>query len=65
MSRPRYKRATGEHTAEDLSVPVVLPHVVMDVAEDSTMTVTVDGTIFAPEPFAPPWRRDSFAAVLD
>jgi hypothetical protein len=65
MSRPRYKRASGEHAAEELAVPVVLPHVVMEVAEDGTMTVTVDGAPYPPEPFAPPWRRDSFATVLD
>ena len=29
------------------------------------MTVTVDGVPFGPEPFAPPWRREDFAAVLD
>lgn len=65
MSRPRYKRAAGEHAAEEPEVPVVLPHVVMQVAEDGTMTVTIDGEPHRPEPFAPPWRRDSFATVLD
>ena len=65
MSRPRYKRAAGEHAAEEPEVPIVLPHVVMQVAGDGTMTVTVDGAPHLPEPFAPPWRRDSFAAVLD
>lgn len=65
MSRPRYKRAAGEHAAEEPEVPIVLPQVVMQVAGDGTMTVTVDGAPHLPEPFAPPWRRDSFAAVLD
>lgn len=65
MSRPRYKRAAGEYAAEEPEVPIVLPHVVMQVAGDGTMTVTVDGAPHLPEPFAPPWRRDSFAAVLD
>ncbi|CAM2990403.1 hypothetical protein [Skermania piniformis] len=65
MSRPRYKRAAGEHAAEEPEAPVVLPHVVMQVAEDGTMTVAVDGAPHLPEPFAPRWRRDSFAAVLD
>ena len=65
MSRTRYKRAVGEHAAEEPEVPIVLPHVVMQVAGDGTMTVTVDGAPHLPEPFAPPWRRDSFAAVLD
>lgn len=65
MSRPRYKRSPGEHTAEETGVPVVLPHVVMEVAEDGTMRVTIDGEPHLPEPFAPPWRRESFAQVLD
>lgn len=65
MSRPLYKRATGEHAAEEAGVPVVLPRVVMEVAGDGTMTVTVDGEAYSPERFAPPWHRDSFAAVLD
>jgi hypothetical protein len=37
----------------------------MTVTEDGRMTVTVDGTPHEPEPFAPPWRRDSFAHILD
>ncbi len=65
MSKPRYKRSAGEHAAEETAVPVVLPHVVMAVAEDGTMTVAVDGEPYLPEPFAPPWRRESFAQVLD
>lgn len=70
MNRPRYKRTTDEDAAEDATptapeVPVVLPHVVMAVAEDGTMTVTIDGTPHQPPPFAPPWRRDAFAQVLD
>ncbi|SER92752.1 hypothetical protein SAMN05443377_11922 [Propionibacterium cyclohexanicum] len=65
MSRPRYKRSPGEHAADDKEIPVVLPHVVMTVAEDGTMTVTIDGAPHLPEPFAPPWRRESFAQVLD
>lgn len=43
----------------------MLPHVVLAVAADGTMTVTVDGQAIEPPPFAPPWRRDSFAPVLD
>ena len=37
MSRPRYKRAAGEHAAEEPEVPIVLPHVVMQVAGDGTV----------------------------
>ena len=65
MSRPRYKRASHEPTREGPGLPVVLPHVLMDVTGDGTMTVTVDGAPYLPEPFAPPWRRESFAHVLD
>lgn len=48
-----------------VEVPVVLPHAVFTVREDDTMTVTLDGTGFKPEPFAPPWRRASFAGIID
>ena len=77
MSRLRGKRAPGEpahrdhrqdredRDAEEPGVPVVLPHVVRDVAEDGRMTVTIDGTPHLPEPFAPPWRREDFAGTLD
>jgi hypothetical protein len=64
MARPRYKRATEPAHQGDV-VPVVLPHVVMTVDSDGTMTVTVDDASYEPEPFAPPWRRDAFAQVLD
>jgi len=66
MPRPRYKRTLSEpHPEDERVVPVVLPHVVMTVDVDGTMTVTVDGRPHEPEPFAPPWRRDSFPQVLD
>jgi len=74
MSRPRDKRTPGgqahrDHRegreAEEPGVPLVLPHVVMDVAEEGRMSVTIDGTPHLPEPFAPPWRREDFAAILD
>ncbi len=49
MNRPRYKRTTDEDATTDApptapEIPVVLPHVVMAVTEDGTMTVTIDGT---------------------
>ncbi|AYF99624.1 hypothetical protein [Protaetiibacter intestinalis] len=68
MPRPRYKRSWGEPASRDGSVeavPVVLPLVAIAIAEDGRMTVTVDGAPFEPEPFAPPWRREDFARVLD
>lgn len=65
MPRPRYKRTTPEPEPRDEPVPVVLPHVVMDIAPDGRMTVTVDGTPYEPGPVAPAWRREDFARVLD
>ena len=46
-------------------VPVVVPHVVMIIDASGAMTVTVDGDAYKPEPFAPPWRRESFATLID
>ncbi len=65
MSRPRYKRTPASPAKAAAGVPVVLPHVVMTIAADGAMTVTVDGGVHEPEEFAPPWRREDFARVLD
>ncbi|WP_447589716.1 hypothetical protein [Microbacterium lacticum] len=65
MSRPRYKRTSAGPAKAVSGVPVVLPHVVMTIAADGAMTVTVDGVVHEPEAFAPPWRREDFAQVLD
>ena len=65
MSRPRYKRTPAEPTEREQVVPVVLPHVVMTIAEDGSMTVTLDGKPHEPEAFAPPWQREDFARILD
>ena len=46
-------------------VPVSIPFVVLDVREDGTVAVTVDGIRLDPEPFAPPWRRSSFGQIID
>lgn len=50
---------------EPESVPVSIPLVVLDVREDGTVAVTIDGKPLAPEPFAPPWRRSSFGQIID
>jgi hypothetical protein len=71
--RTRAERASARDiiSAQDTSgpkvveVPVVLPHVVFAVQEDETVTVTVDGAPFEPEPFAPPWQRGSFPSIID
>lgn len=50
---------------EPESVPVSIPLVVLDVREDGTVAVSIDGKPLAPEPFAPPWRRSSFGQIID
>ncbi|MGP9602278.1 hypothetical protein ACT3SY_05575 [Brachybacterium sp. AOP42-E1-35] len=65
MARPRYKRTTTEPEHRDEPVPVMLPHVSMSITADGAMTVAVDDALYKPEPFAPPWRREDFARVLD
>lgn len=65
MSRPRYKRSTDHPAHHRPDVPVALPHVVMTVSPDGAMAVTIDGHPYEPEPFAAPWRRESFAQLVD
>lgn len=45
--------------------PFTVPVVEFVVLDDGTMTVTVDGTPYAPQPYAPPWKRNSFPMILD
>ena len=73
MGRPRYRRTPNPGASdrpeggdgEAVEVPVVLSHAVFTVHEDGTMIVTVDGIPHEPEAFAPPWRRESFPAIID
>ena len=67
MSRPRYQRTPNQPAPShgEAGVPVVLPHVIMTIAGDGSMTVTVDGQPYEPEPYAPQWRRESFARLID
>ncbi len=44
---------------------MVVPVVEFTVNRDGTMIVTIDGAPHTPVPFAPPWRRESFPAILD
>ena len=44
---------------EDAAAPVELPHVLVTVAEDGTLTATVDGAPF-PSPDASAWTRATF-----
>ncbi|HOQ53958.1 hypothetical protein AB0K08_15045 [Citricoccus sp. NPDC055426] len=45
--------------------PVVLPHVVIIVTENSTLDVTVDGTPFPPPAAGSEWTRGTFGLLLD
>lgn len=64
--RSRHKH-TPTTVGDDVAVevPVVLPHATFTVHDDGTMTVTVDGTAYEPQAYAPPWRRKSFPAIVD
>ncbi len=67
---PRYRRTPSEHESarkakDDAGGPVTVPVVDIIVHTDDSMTVTIDGTPYLPEPFAPGWRRESFPAILD
>ena len=50
---------------EPESVPVSIPHVVLDVHEDGTLTATLDGAPFSPPEGAPAWLRSSFPEIVD
>jgi hypothetical protein len=66
MTWPRTAPAHQSAPARgQVEVPVVLPHVVMTVAADGSMAVTVDGQEYPPPQFAPPWTRASFAPIVD
>lgn len=61
--RHHAKRASAQESAS--ATPVLLPHVIVTVNTDGTLTVMIDGDPFAPEPFAPPWRRTNFGTLID
>lgn len=49
---------------DDTTGPVELPHVLVTVAEGGTLTVTVDGILFA-SPEATAWTRATFGPLMD
>ncbi|GAA1749687.1 hypothetical protein [Nostocoides vanveenii] len=49
---------------DDATAPVELPHVLVTVAADGTLTATVDGAPF-PSPDATPWTRATFGPLMD
>ena len=51
-------------TDEDATAPVELPHVLVTVAADGTLTATVDGTPF-PSPDGTAWTRATFGPLMD
>lgn len=73
MPKPRYRRNHPDHQPprmakspkSESSGPVVVPVVEFTIDSDGSMTVTVDGVPYLPEPFAPGWRRESFPTILD
>lgn len=71
--KPRYRRTHPDHQPpkaqktpqSEPGGPVVVPVVEFTIDGDGSMTVTVDGVPYLPEPFAPAWRRESFPTILD
>ncbi len=49
---------------DDAMAPVELPHVLVTVAEDGTLTAAVDGTPFPP-PDGSAWTRATFGPLMD
>ena len=49
---------------DDATAPVELPHVLVTVAADGTLTATVDGTPFA-SPDGIAWTRATFGPLMD
>ncbi|WP_114906676.1 hypothetical protein [Ornithinimicrobium murale] len=56
------RRTTLQDPAE---TPVVLPHVVVTVAENGTLDVTVDGAPFPPPQQDSAWTRSTFGELMD
>ncbi|TBT85991.1 hypothetical protein ET989_06005 [Propioniciclava sinopodophylli] len=56
-------RRTGSND-DDTTAPVELPHVLVTVGDDGTLTATVDGTPFA-SPDASAWTRATFGPLMD
>lgn len=51
-------------TDDDTTAPVELPHVLITVAEDGTLTATVDGTPFEAQETTE-WTRSTFGPLID
>ena len=60
LTGPRRSTPSGDET----TAPVDLPHVLVTVGDDGTLTATVDGTPFA-SPDASAWTRATFGLLMD
>lgn len=47
------------------SAPTLIPHVVLDVHADGSLTASVDGAPLDPPQSAGPWRRCSLGQIID
>lgn len=47
------------------SAPTLVPHVVLDVHADGTLTASVDGAPLEPPQSPVPWRRSSLGQIID
>lgn len=61
LTGPRRSTTTDDDAT---TPPVELPHVLVTVAENGTLTATVDGTPFA-SPDASTWTRATFGRLMD
>ena len=62
MASKKQRRTTWQDPAE---TPVLLPHVVITVAENGTLDVTVDGAPFPPPQQDSAWTRGTFGELMD
>lgn len=62
MASKKPRRTTGQDPTE---TPVLLPHVVVTVAENGVLDVTVDGAPFPPPQQDSAWTRSTFGELMD
>ena len=62
MASKKPRRTTWQDPAE---TPVLLPHVVVTVAENGTLDVTVDGAPFPSPQQDSAWTRSTFGELMD
>ena len=62
MASKKPRRTTWQDPAE---TPVLLPHVIVTVAKNGALDVTVDGTPFPPPRQDSAWTRSTFGELMD